>query len=189
MGESGVSDAELHRNNGVDYDYWIAQTPITVAQFRQFVTATGYSAHDPASLRYPENRPVVEVSWHDAQAFCVWLSKYWREKIPKGWSIELPSEAECEKAARGGVRIPVAFQVTTAAQGFAPIKCESRDNPLPQRAYPWGNDFVANNTNAEMNVGATSTPGCFEPGRSPYGCEDISGNVWDWTRSLWVTSF
>ena len=60
---------------------------------------------------------------------------------------------------------------------------ELRDNPLPQRAYPWGDEFAADNANVEMNVGAASTPGCFERGRSPYGCEDLSGNVWEWTRS------
>jgi len=56
MGEPGNEDAELHCNAGLDYDYWIAQTPVTVAQFRQFVAASGYDAHDPDCLRAPENR-------------------------------------------------------------------------------------------------------------------------------------
>jgi iron(II)-dependent oxidoreductase len=101
----------------------------------------------------------------------------------------LPSEAEWEKAARGGEHIPVAVQVTMAGQDFAPIACELGENPFPQRAYPWGDGFVVDNANSETNVGATSTPGCFERGRSPYGCDDMAGNLWEWTRSLWGKEF
>ncbi|TVR67799.1 MAG: hypothetical protein EA420_00155 [Candidatus Competibacteraceae bacterium] len=185
MGEPGDESAELHGNAGLDYDYWIAQTPVTVAQFRQFVAASGYDAHDPDCLRASENRPVVSVTWHDARAFCAWLGRRWRERLPEGWGVGLPSEAEWEKAARGGTSLPVPVQVTTVARGFSFATAERRDNPLPQRAYPWGDEFVPDHANCERDVGAASTPGCFERGRSPYGCEDLSGNVWEWTRSLW----
>ena len=84
MGEEGAAEWELHRNEALDYDYWIAQAPVTVAQFRQFVTASGYPPSDSDSLQAPENRPVVRVSWHDAQAFCAWLTERWREKLPSG---------------------------------------------------------------------------------------------------------
>jgi hypothetical protein len=172
-----------------NYDYWIAQTPVTVAQFRQFVTESGYDAHDPDCLRAPENRPVVRVTWHDAQAFCAWLNEWWRAHLPEGWGVWLPSEAEWEKAARGGASLPVPVQVTTVARGFSFAAAELRDNSLPQRAYPWGDEFIPDNTNCKEIVGSASTPGCFERGRSPYGCEDLSGNVSEWTRSLWGEDF
>ena len=185
MGDANDEDALLHRNPCLDHDYWIAQTPTSVAQFRQFVESSGYPGHAAECLQYPENRPVCWVSWHDALAFCAWLTERWRKTLPAGWRVSLPSEAEWEKAARGGEQIPLEIQATTAAKGFAPAASAMRDNPSPQREYPWGSDWAPDSSNAEMNVGNASSPGCFETGRSPYACEDMAGNLWEWTRSLW----
>ena len=182
MGEDGNADRELHRNETLGYDYWIAQTPVTVAQYGQFLAARGQDGLDA-----PENRPVVEVSWHDALAFCVWLTECWSDRLPTGWAVMLPSEAEWEKAARGGERLPATVQVATFEQRLGPIQTASIDNPLPRRAYPWGAEFLAEHANTGMTLGSTCTPGCFEQGQSPYGCEDMAGNVWEWTRSLWGT--
>ncbi len=188
MGEQGDADWELHRNETLDYDYWIAQTPVTVAQYRPFLAARGQDVLDA-----PANRPVVDVTWHDALAFCDWLTGRWSDRLPTGWTVMLPSEAEWEKAARGGEHLPATLQVATVEQGlgqsFGPVQAASIDNPLPRRAYPWGVEFLAEHANAEMTLGSTSTPGCFAQGQSPYGCEDMAGNVWEWTRSLWGTDF
>jgi len=80
-------------------DYAIARVPITNAQYQLFVAATKQSTPKHwADGRIPkglESHPVVNVSWHDAIAFCQWLSQV------TGKVITLPSEAEWEKAARG----------------------------------------------------------------------------------------
>ena len=60
-----------------------------------------------------------------------------------------------------------------------------RPNPCPIRTYHWGKPFDADKANDERTVGETSAVGCYSAGCSPYGCEEMSGNVWEWTRNLW----
>jgi formylglycine-generating enzyme required for sulfatase activity len=80
-------------------EFEIGKYPVTNFEYRAFVQDTG---HDPPDHweggQYPEelgDHPVVYVTWHDAVAYCEWLS----EKT--GQPYRLPSEAEWEKAARG----------------------------------------------------------------------------------------
>jgi formylglycine-generating enzyme required for sulfatase activity len=148
--------------------FYIARCPVTVAQFRAFVDASGYDKHGPRCLRGLPNHPVVWVTWHDALAYCRWLEKALREGaqtspalralLESGLRVTLPSEAEWEKAARG-------------ADG---------------RVYPWVGSFDPDKANTgETGIGGTSAAGCFPGGESPCGALDMSGNVWEWTRSLW----
>jgi len=74
-------------------EYRIAKTPVTNAQYKAFVDATGYPAPDHwENGQIPQGKadhPVVNVNWEDALAFCVWAG------------CRLPTEKEWEKAARG----------------------------------------------------------------------------------------
>ncbi|MCB0055043.1 MAG: SUMF1/EgtB/PvdO family nonheme iron enzyme, partial [Caldilinea sp.] len=169
----------------IPYDFRMARYPITNAQYRCFVDAGGYAAErywaearaagvwqdgwvegrsGPEEYGEPfalANHPVVGVTWYEALAFTRWLSDALHEqgKLPKGWQVRLPSEAEWEKAARG-------------ADG---------------RRYPWGETLTPQHANFdETRIGATNAVGCFPLGAGPHRCEEMSGNVWEWTRSLWA---
>ncbi len=146
--------------------FHIAPYPVTVAQYRAFLTAEdGWRDprwwgddldRDPEGDSYDfgryGNHPAVYVSWFDALAFCRWLG----ERLNA--SLRLPDEWEWQRAA-------------TAAD--------------PARVYPWGSDwdprqepFRANSF--ESRLGAATAVGMYPAGASPAGVLDMAGTVWEW---------
>ncbi|MGB8647999.1 MAG: SUMF1/EgtB/PvdO family nonheme iron enzyme [Anaerolineae bacterium] len=178
---------DKHTNKTLDYPYWLARFPVTVAQWSEFVRKSGHTPRDEDSLRDPANHPVRLVTWHEALAFCRWLNEAYGKQLPQGYHFILPSEAEWEKGARGGMQIPAQPYVRRIVQGLAwPASLPSVANRVPEREYPWEGEFDANRANtSETGIGATSAVGCFARGASPYGIEELSGNVWEWTRSVY----
>ncbi len=160
--------------------YYLARWPVTVAQFAAFVRDdSGHKLADSDCLKGIANHPVVRVNWHDAMAYCRWLNgqlrkltrerlatgkplpelehRFWKRLADGSLGVGLPSEAEWEKAARAG----------------------------DGRIYPWGDQPDPNKANHDdTGLGTTNPVGCFPGGASPHGCEEMSGNVWEWTRSL-----
>jgi formylglycine-generating enzyme len=117
-----------------------------------------------ASWRHPEgpdstiegrdNFPVVHVSYEDAEAYARWIGK------------SLPTEAQWERAARGGLE----EMVYTWGNEFAP------DGML--MANTWQGEFPWQNLRADGKVGPMAV-GSFAP--NGYGLYDMAGNVWEWT--------
>ncbi len=153
--------------------YYIGRYPVTIAQFRAFVLSSGFKPEIPEGLNGIANHPISHVTWEDAMRYCNWLSQVLanspktpeiiKELLKNEWKVCLPSEAEWEKAARGPA-----------------------DQKTPTRRYPWGNDFCSDRANLkEIGLGTTTSVGSFPKGASFYGLLDMSGNVWEWTRSMW----
>ena len=121
---------------------------VTVAPFRlcRFqATNADYAAFRPFSYASAEE-PVTSVSWFDAVEFCRWLGARW------SMAIRLPTEAEWEFAARGG---------------------------LEQKLYPWGDapvtsraDYASRWTNGPEPIGTAEPNG--------YGLYDMCENVHEW---------
>ena len=183
-----------HLNRSIGYNYWISRYPVTVAEFHEFVNQAGYKPENSNALKDPFNRPVRYVTWYESIKFCEWLTQKWQQAghLPKDWRIKLPSEAEWEKAARGGLEIPARAIIRpineASFDGSPNLKLEK--NPEPKRSYPWGDESNPNFANYdEANIGSTSVVGCFPNGSSPYGCEEMSGNVWEWCRTKWYENY
>ena len=134
------------------------------------------------------NHPVVGITWYEALAFTRWLNQHWQEKswLPTHWRVYLPSESEWEKAARGGLEV-TAIPLIEPVSMIRHVEIGRRPrqaNPFPNRITPWAGEAEANWANYQATgIEATNAVGCFANGVTLYGCEEMCGNGWEWTRS------
>jgi formylglycine-generating enzyme required for sulfatase activity len=165
--------------------FCIAVYPITVAQFALFIQDGGYERKalwtragwhwrekeqrtrpdDYESAFQTPNHPRVGVTWYEAVAFCNWLNATFAPeelKLPGGWKVRLPSEAEWERAARhtDGRKFP--WDLREKAEAASRCNC------------------------AETNIGHTSAVGLFPSGQAVCEAADMAGNVWEWTMSAYA---
>ena len=156
--------------------YGISRYPVTVAQYRAFVDAGGYGEEarrwwtqagwewkQSKRISGPEDyAPIFQTPNHPRVGVSWYEAVAFCRWLSERWQrqITLPTEVQWERAARH----------------------------TDARAYPWGpqKDNLAQRCNmGKTGLGHTSAVGLFPNGLAECGAADMSGNVWDWTRSLW----
>jgi len=158
MGSEDGPDNEkpLHRV-WVD-SFLIGKFPVTNREYKIFVEESGFQEPpfwSEEMFSRPE-KPVVGASWHDAVAYCDWLSKR------TGHHFRLPTEAEWERAARGG-----------------------REG----KQYPWGDEppWERSYPGYDLDTGGPQRVGLNEP--NGFGLYDMSEGVHEWCSDFYDPSY
>src|SRR5947209_2249317 len=151
--------------------FWIDIYPVTNLRFARFLDAGGY---DDPRWWSPEGwgwrqqarvrRPLSwgEPGWDGPEQPAAGVSWYEADAYCRWAGKRLPTDAEWERAARG----------------------------TDGRRYPWGDDWPHGGVaNFDLSVGRTSPVGLFPEGASPYGCQDMAGNVNNWTSDWYWPPF
>ncbi len=174
--------------------FYIGSTEVTVAQFREFVTATKYKTDaergeggmifskqdnrwvprknmkwNVTPWKLADDQPVVFVSWNDAKAFCSWLSR--KEKR----TYRLPTEAEWEMACRGGM-VWSRFPWGNRLPGRNDTNFGDGDPKLPESL-----------TTVDDGYQYVAPVGSFPP--NGFGLHDMDGNVMEWVQDLYGRNY
>ncbi len=157
-------DAEgpLHRVE-IGYRFALGRYAVTFEEYDHFCEATG--REKPEDRGWGRGRrPVINVSWHDAQDFCAWLSR------EIGAEYRLPSEAEWEYACRAGTTTPFSFGATI-----------STDQVNYDGNFPYGGGKTGVRRKRTVEVGGLPA--------NPWGLYEMHGNVWQWCQDHWHDSY
>jgi len=153
--EANRRDDENQASVTLSNHYWMGETEVTQGQW-QVVMGSNPSHFKGADWK---RLPVENVSWNDAQAFIAKLNE--THPPGKGWKWALPTEAQWERACRGG---------TTTATAFG-------DSLSSRQATFNGNDPYGE---AERGPFLQRTVLVKSYQRNAYGLHDMHGNVWEW---------
>jgi formylglycine-generating enzyme required for sulfatase activity len=176
MGPDGASrEIELSHNFAlgkfeVTYAQWQACTRSPNSPCR----AIEPSLYQGDRLQDRDRRPMVGVSWDDAQAFILWLNRKHGIAADAPDRFRLPTEAEWEFAARAGTRTPYSFGDSA---GHLCLYANGAD----ERFTTW----LGDSSKCDDEWGAQPAPvGSFKP--NPLGLYDMHGNIWEWVGDCWV---
>ena len=164
MGSRGyrASEEPVHRVR-IAEAFWLAETPVTQAQFALWIRAEGIK-HENHFTDHPDHlaHPAENMDWWQAVAYCAWLTRAKAAELPEGFSLVcLPTEAEWEYACRAG----------------ADTEYHSGDGEAALAEVGW--------------YGATSCSSTHPVRRkdpNDFRLFDMHGNVWEWCHDAWNES-
>jgi formylglycine-generating enzyme required for sulfatase activity len=137
---------------------------VTFEEFDHFVRENGHD-HRPRDMDWGRgDRPVIDVSWDDAVAYCRWLSK------ETGHDYRLPTEAEWEYTCRAGTTTPFHFGETIGT-----------DQANYDGDYTYGGGGKGVYRKKTVPVGNFPA--------NAFGLHDMHGNVWEWVEDCWHDSY
>ena len=184
-------DNEMPHLVHITKPFWMGATHVTVGQFSEFVKATGYQTlaekqgwaygawnveenrwdkHNKGSWKDPsfeqgDDNPVVCITWHDAVAFCEWLSE------KEGRTYRLPTESEWEYCSRAGTTTIFPWgDNPDDGEGWAngaDATSEKADLFTLFPAFKWSDNYIY-----------SSPVATFRP--NAFGLYDMIGNVLQW---------
>ncbi len=157
MGSRGYRATEepIHRVV-IEEDFWMAQTPLTQAQFAAWTSSEGIE-HKNRFQGKPDH-PAESMTWHQASEYCDWLTKKFDDQFPSEPRFAtLPTEAHWEYACRAG----------TDTEYY------SGDGEAALHQSGWFDDTSS----------STHPVGKLRP--NDFGLHDMHGNVWEWCLDRW----
>lgn len=161
------SDEGPQRRVSFAKSFAMGRYEVTFDQWDACVAAGGCDGYRPDDRGWGRgSRPVINVSWNDAQEFVSWLSQQSAE------SYRLPTEAEWEYAARGRTRLPFWTGATISTT---------------QANYN-GNDIYGSGVKGEYRERTVAEDEAIFPA-NPFGLFHVHGNVWEWGLDCYVSSY
>ncbi|WP_295390910.1 SUMF1/EgtB/PvdO family nonheme iron enzyme [uncultured Thiodictyon sp.] len=158
-GEAECEDGEKPAHQVSVPAFELGKTEVTFADWDACV-ADGGCKQEPEDAGWGrDDRPVINVSWDDAQEYLRWLNR------KTGKAYRLPTEAEWEYAARAG---------TTTA--FSTGRC------ISTRQANYNGNYDYNNCGAKTGVWLEKTQPVGSYPSNPWGLSDMHGNVWEWIQ-------
>ena len=151
--------------------FYIDKYEVTVAQYNEFVRATGHPTPPNPGHSLTNQHPIVNVSWHDAMAYAKWAGK------------RLPTEAEWEKAARGGL---VGKNHPWGDAALDGTQCNFADKSLSE---VWNKEWGDNHADKNIDDGYPYTAPVGSFPANGYGLYDMGGNAAEWCFDAFDENF
>ena len=163
--EEGRRDREGPQHRVTLRSFALGATEVTFDEWEACVRGGGCNGYRPGDQGWGRgSRPVIWVSWEDAQAYASWLS------AETGAAYRLPSESEWEYAARAGTTTPFHTGATISTD---------------QANYD--GDFTYGSGRLGTYRGRTTPVGTFAP--NAFGLYDVHGNVFEWVEDCWHSDY